>query len=55
MKMGLLEVRHIESAGVTALSPTGYLDGEKQHEKFTVAYFAAAHLGRARLKELSEI
>jgi hypothetical protein len=55
MRMGLLEMRHIESAGVNALTPSGYLDSEKQQDKFTAAYFTAANLVRARLKELSEI
>jgi hypothetical protein len=55
MRSGLLEMRHIESSGANALSPSGYDDGEKQHEKFTKAYFAAAKLVRERLQQLSEI
>jgi hypothetical protein len=55
MRMGLIELHHIEEAGAKALSPSGYDDGEKQHEQFTKAYFAAARLVRERLKQLSEI
>ncbi len=55
MRMGMIEMRHIDEAGAKALSPTGYDDGAKQHEKFTSAYFAAAKLVRERLKQLSEI
>jgi len=55
MKMGFIEMRHIESSGAKALSPSGYEDGAKQHEKFTNAYFSAARLVRQRLHDLSEI
>jgi len=55
MRMGLIEMKHIEDAGAKALSPSGYDDGLRQHEKFTSAYFAAAKLVRERLKQLSEI
>jgi len=55
MKMGIIEMKHIEDAGAKALSPHGYSDGLKQHEKFTGAYFAAAKLVRQRLKQLSDI
>lgn len=55
MRAGIIEMRHIEQAGANALSPSGYDDGEKQHQKFTKAYFAAAELVRERLKQLSEI
>ncbi len=55
MRMGLMELRHIEETGAEALSPSGYDDGEKQHEQFAKAYFVAARLVRERLKQLSEI
>jgi hypothetical protein len=55
MRMGLIELHHIEEAGAKALSPSGYTDGLKQHEQFTKAYFAAARLVRERLQQLSEI
>jgi len=54
MKAGFVEIRHIEQAGVEALSPKGYDDGLKQHEKFTTAYFTAAKLVRERFNQLSQ-
>jgi len=54
MKAGFVEMRHIEEAGVDALSPKGYDDGAKQHEKFSTAYFAAAKLVREHFKQLSQ-
>jgi hypothetical protein len=53
MKAALIEIRHIEEAGIEALSPNGYTDGAKQHEKFTNSYFAAAKLVRERFHRLS--
>jgi hypothetical protein len=55
MKMGMIEMKHIEESGEKSLSPSGYQDGAKQHEKFTAAYFAAGKLVRERLTRLSEI
>jgi hypothetical protein len=55
MRMGHIEMKHIQEAGAEALSSTGYTDGARQQEKFTAAYFAAAKLVRQRLKQLSEI
>jgi hypothetical protein len=55
MKAGLVELRHIEQAGVEALSPRGYADGAKQHEEFTAAYFTAARLVREHFHQLSQI
>lgn len=55
MHTAMIEMRHIEEAGVEALSPKGYADGAKQHEKFTAAYFAAAKLVRERFQELSQL
>jgi hypothetical protein len=55
MRMGMIEMKHIEESGAKALSPSGYQDGAKQHEKFSTAYFAAGRLVRERLKQLSEI
>jgi hypothetical protein len=54
MKAGFVEIRLIEQAGVEALSPKGYEDGLKQHEKFTAAYFAAARLVRGHFGQLSQ-
>lgn len=54
MKAGFIEMRHIEQAGAEALSPKGYDDGAKQHEKFTTAYFAAAKLVREHFHQLSQ-
>lgn len=54
MKAGFVEIKHIEQAGVEALSPKGYQDGSKQHEEFTTAYFAAAKLVRKHFNELSQ-
>ena len=54
MKAGFMEMRHIEQAGVEALSPRGYDDGAKQHEKFSSAYFTAAKLVREHFKQLSQ-
>ncbi len=53
MKAAFLEIRHIEQAGSEALSPKGYEDGFRQHEKFTRAYFAAAKLVREHFNQLS--
>ncbi len=55
MRMGFIEMRHIEESGSKALSPSGYSDGLKQHEQFSRAYFAAAKRVRQRLQQLSEI
>jgi hypothetical protein len=55
MRMGRIEMSHIQESGAKALSPSGYTDGEKQHGKFTAAYFAAGKAVRERLKQLSEI
>jgi hypothetical protein len=55
MKMGMIEMNHIEESGAKALSPSGYQDGARQHESFTNAYFASGRLVRERLKRLSEI
>lgn len=55
MRMGIIEMRHIEEAGAKALSASGYSDGFRQHDQFTKAYFAAARLVRERLRQLSEI
>lgn len=55
MRTGTIEMKHIEQSGAKALSPSGYEDGAKQHEKFTTAYFAAAKQVRERLRRLSEI
>lgn len=54
IRAGLIEIRHIQESGVDALSPAGYEDGAKQHEKFTSAYFAAARLAREHFRKLSE-
>ncbi len=54
MKAALIEIRHIEESGTEALSPKGYSDGAKQHEKFTTAYFTAAKLVREHFTELSQ-
>jgi hypothetical protein len=54
MKAGLIEIQHIEEAGVEALSPKGYEDGAKQHERFTAAYFTAAKLVREHFNQLSQ-
>lgn len=54
MKASFIEIRHIEEAGVEALSPRGYDDGAKQHEKFSTAYFTAARLVREHFKQLSQ-
>ncbi len=54
MKAALLEIRHIEEAGIDALSPNGYEDGAKQLEAFTSAYFAAAKLVRDHFHQLSQ-
>ena len=55
MRMGMIEMKHIEESGDKAFSPSGIEDGAKQHEKFTAAYFAAGKLVRERLKRLAEI
>ena len=55
MRMGRIEMKHIEESGTKALSASGYQDRAKQHEKFTTAYFAAGKAVRERLKQLSEI
>jgi hypothetical protein len=55
MRMGFIEIRHIEESGSNALSPSGYSDGLKQREEFSKAYFAAAKRVRQRLQQLSEI
>jgi hypothetical protein len=55
MKAAMIEIRHVEGAGSEALSPAGYSDGEKQHQIFTNAYFAAARLVRERFKSLSVV
>jgi len=54
MNAGQVEIRHIEEAGVEALSAKGYADGAKQHKKFTTAYFTAATLVRERFNQLSQ-
>jgi hypothetical protein len=54
MRAGHTEIRHIEEAGVEALSPSGYADGAKQHQEFTTAYFTAAKLIRDHFKQLSQ-
>lgn len=53
MRAALIEIRQIEHAGVEALSPEGYSEGAKQHEKFTSAYFKAARLVREHFSRLS--
>jgi hypothetical protein len=55
IKAAFIEIRHVEEAGAEALSPKGYEDGAKQHEKFTTAYFSAAKLARERFKHLSVV
>jgi hypothetical protein len=55
MRTGMMEMRQIDAAGANALSPSGYEEGAKHHERFTKAYFSAANLVRERLKQLSEI
>ena len=54
MKAAFIEMRHIEQAGSEALSPRGYEDGQRQHEKFTAAYFNAAKLVREHFNQLSQ-
>jgi hypothetical protein len=54
MRAALVEIRHIQEAGVEALSPRGYADGAKQHEMFAKAYFAAARLVREHFRQLSQ-
>ena len=55
IRAGQIEIQHIQRSGAEALSPEGYDDGEKQQEKFTTAYFAAAKLVRQRFSHLSQI
>jgi hypothetical protein len=55
MKAALIEIRHIQEGGAEALSYKGYTDGEKQHQKFSTAYFTAAKLARERFKHLTII
>jgi len=54
MNSAMMEIRQIERSGTEALSPQGYTEGAKQHEKFTSAYFAAAKLVREHFTELSQ-
>jgi hypothetical protein len=54
MRAALFEIRNIEESGAEALSPRGYSEGAKQHEKFTIAYFAAAKLVRAHFGLISQ-
>lgn len=55
MKASLTEIRHIQEAGVQALSPSGYRDGANQHQTFTIAYFSAAKSVRDHFRQLSQI
>jgi hypothetical protein len=55
MNAALIEIRHIEEAGAKALSPAGYDDGSKRHDRFTTAYFKAAKLARERFNRLSVV
>lgn len=55
MSAAQTEIRHIQESPSQALSPKGYDDGAKQHEKFTIAYFAAATLVRQHFRRLSHI
>lgn len=50
-----IEIQHIRESGSAALSPKGYADGAKQHERFTAAYFAASKLVRQRFREMSQV
>jgi hypothetical protein len=40
MNSALIEIKHIHEAGAEALSPSGYSDGARQHERFTAAYYS---------------
>jgi hypothetical protein len=53
MSAATIEIRQIERSGAEALSPPGYAEGAKHHEKFTSAYFTAAKLVREHFTELS--
>lgn len=54
-KAAFLEIKHIEEDISKALTPTGYMEGVKQREKFDAAYFTAAKLARERFRQLSVV
>ena len=54
IRQAQIEIGHIRESPPLALSASGYIDGAKQHEKFTNAYFRASKLMREHLKELSQ-
>ncbi len=54
-KIAFLEIKHIEEDISKALTPTGYMEGEKQREKFNAAYFTSAKLARERFRQLSVV
>ena len=48
-----MEINDFEDDIRKALTPSGYMQGEKSHEKFDAAYFTAAKLARQRFRQLS--
>jgi hypothetical protein len=55
MKAAQIEVMHIETAGSKTFDQDWYLDGSKQREKFSDAYFKASKLARERFKSVAVI
>jgi hypothetical protein len=51
----LLEIKHVEVDMSKALTPTGRLEGDRQHERFDAAYFKAARLICERIHQLSVV
>lgn len=52
-RAAFLEIKHIEEDMSKALTPNGYMEGVKQLETFSAAYFKAAKLARERFRQLS--
>ena len=54
-RVAFMEINDFEDDIRKALMPSGYMQGEKYHQNFDSAYFAAARLARQRFRQLSII
>lgn len=54
-RAAFMEINDFEDDIRKALAPSGYMQGEKYHEKFDTAYFTAARLARQRFRQLSVV